>query len=169
MEVSQTTVRNILKRQQLQPKKPRAPGSGQRWKTFLKNHRNTLASMDFKVTFDWRGKLLYIFNVIDHERRELVVCCATHNPSSDWVAQQIRDAYPFDAAPNLMMMDHDSIFLPLVHQTFYNTARPHRTLEGQSPIWRKAAANDSAFVLCTLRAEAIPWLGGLHHSYRRAA
>jgi transposase InsO family protein len=138
------------------------------------------------------------------------------------VAQQIRDAYPFDEAPKIMLMDHDSIFVPPVHstlpnmgikvvrttvgcpwlngiverfnrtlteellnhviplgalhtnrllkqyQTFYNTARPHRTLGGQSPIWRKTAANDSVFVPGALCAEAIPWLGGLYHSYRRA-
>ena len=223
VEVSQTTVRNVLKRQQRQPTKPTAHEGGQRWKTFLKNHRNTMASMDFKVTFDWRGKLLYILNIIDHERRELVVSRATHNPSSDWVVQQIRDAYPFDEAPGHMMMDNDSIFLPLVHQTlpnmgikvvrtsvgcpwqngvverfnrtlteellnyiipisalhinrllkqyltFYNTARPHRTLNGQTPIRQETAVNGATFMPGTLRAQAIPWLGGLHHSYRRAA
>jgi len=52
---------------------------------------------------------------------------------------------------------------------FFNTARPHRTLDGESPIQQKTAANDSTFVPGMLRAEAIPWLGGLHHSYRRAA
>lgn len=103
VEVSQTTVRNVLKRQQRKPKP--ATLKGQSWRDFLKNHRPVMASMDFKVTFDWRGKLLYIFNVIDHRRRELVVCRATYNPSSDWVAQQIRDAYPFDEAPKLMLMD----------------------------------------------------------------
>jgi len=55
------------------------------------------------------------------------------------------------------------------YQGFYNTARPHRTLDGESPIQQKTAANDSTFVPGMLRAEAIPWLGGLHHSYRRAA
>jgi transposase InsO family protein len=222
VEVSQTTVRNILKRQQRQPSKPAAP-KGQRWKDFLKNHRHVMASMDFKVTFDWRARPLYIFNVIDHHRRELVVCRATYNPNSDWVAQQIRDAYPFDEAPKMMLMDHDSIFIPVMNKTlpnmgikvvrtsigcpwlngvverfnrtlteelldcvipqsalhinqllrqyqaFYNTARPHLANDGQSPIQEVNAANDVAFTPGTLRVEAIPWLGGLHHSYRRAA
>jgi putative transposase len=119
VEVSQTTVRNVLKRQQLKPTKPVAP-KGQSWKDFLKNHRHVMASMDFKVTFDWRAKPLYIFNVIDHHRRELVVCRATYNPSSDWVAQQIRDAYPFDEAPKMMLMDHDSIFIPVMNKTLPN-------------------------------------------------
>lgn len=223
VKVSDTTVRNILKRYKDHPSKHSAPGKGQQWETFFTNHRNTMASMDFKVTFDWRGKLLYILNIIDHERRVLVVCRATYNPSSDWVAQQIRDAYPYDEAPKQMLMDHDSIFLPLAshtlpnmgvtvvrtsvgcpwqngvverfnrtlteellnhiipvsaqhinrllseYQTFYNTARPHRANNGQPPIRQPHAANDVVFVPGTLRAEAVPWLGGLHHSYRRAA
>ena len=222
VEVSQTTVRNVLKRQQRKPTKPAAP-VGQRWKDFLKNHRHVMASMDFKVTFDWRARPLFIFNVIDHDRRELVVCRATYNPSSDWVAQQIRDAYPFDEAPKLMLMDHDSIFVPVMnktlpnmgikvvrtsvgcpkqngvverlnrtlteelldhiiplgaqhinrllkqYQTFYNTARPHRANDGQSPVQQDVAANDLAFAPGTLRTEAIPWLSNLHHSYRRSA
>ena len=222
VNVSQTTVRNVLKRQQRKPSKPATP-KGQSWKDFLKNHRHVMASMDFKVTFDWRARPLYIFNVIDHRRRELVVCRATYNPSSDWVAQQIRDAYPFDEAPKMMLMDHDSIFISVMnktlpnmgikvvrtsigcpwlngvverfnrtlteelldhviplgalhinqllrqYQTFYNTARPHRANDGQSPIQQLNAANDVAFTPSALRAEAIPWLGGLHHSYRRAA
>jgi transposase len=80
--VSQTTVRHVLKRLQRKPTKPAAP-KGQSWKEFLENHRHVMASMDFKVTFDWRARPLYIFNVIDHHRRELVVCRATYNPSSD--------------------------------------------------------------------------------------
>ena len=224
--ISQATVRNVLKRQPRKPIKPTKPTShenSQSWNTFLDNHRGSMASMDFKGAFDWRGKPLHILNIIDHDRRELVVSRATYNPSSDWVAQQIRDAYPFDEAPKWMLMDHDSIFLPLVHttfpnmgikvvrtsvgcpwqngvverfnrtlteellnhviplgaqhinrllqqyQTFYNTARPHRANAGQPPIRQQNAANDVPFAPGTLRAEAIPWLGGLHHSYRRAA
>ena len=49
-----------------------------------------------------------------------MVSRATHNPSSDWVAQQIRDAYPFDEEPKLMLLDHDSIFIPLVNTTLPN-------------------------------------------------
>ena len=120
IEVSQSTVRNVLRRSERKPFKPYSPNGGQRWKTFLKNHRNSMAAMDFKVTFDWRARLLYILNIVDHERRELVLSRATYNPSSEWVAQQIRDAYPFDEAPKVMLMDHDSIFVPLVHSTLPN-------------------------------------------------
>ena len=54
------------------------------------------------------------------------------------------------------------------YQRFYNSARPHQANDGQAPE-PVQAANDTAFAPGMLRAEAIPWLGGLHHSYRRAA
>lgn len=46
--VSESTVRNVLKRNRRATTPP-----SQSWKTFLKNHQHLLASMDFKVTFDW--------------------------------------------------------------------------------------------------------------------
>ena len=49
IRVSDSTVRNVLKRNKLNPV---APNEGQKWKTFLDNHREIMASMDFKVTFD---------------------------------------------------------------------------------------------------------------------
>ena len=55
------------------------------------------------------------------------------------------------------------------YQAFYNTARPHQANQGQSPVQSENAANDMDFEPGTLRAEPIPWLGGLHHSYRRSA
>ena len=79
-----------------------------------------MASMDFKVAFDWRARPLYILNIVDHARRKLVLCRATFNPSSEWVAQQLREAFPFDEAPKRMLMDYDSIFLPVVSRTLPN-------------------------------------------------
>lgn len=215
--VSESTVRNVLKRRWIPTNPPR-----QSWWTFLRNHRHLLASMDFKVTFDWRARPLYILAVLDHQRRRLVHCRSTYHPSSEWVAQQMREAFPFDEAPAMILMDHDSIFLPVVkntlpamgvkvirsavgcpqqngtierfnrtlteelldhvipinekhlngllaqYQCFYNKARPHQANGGQAPEHHEAA-NDSGFTAGTLRAEAIEWLGGLHHSYRRVA
>lgn len=217
--VSEGTVRNVLKRN---PKPGKSAPPRQRWKTFLDNHRDLLASMDFKVAFDWRARPLYILSILDHHRRRLVHCCATRHPTGDWVAQQMREAFPFDEAPAMLLMDNDSIFLPVIkrtlpamgvkvirtavgcpqqngtverfnrtltdellnhviplsdlhlnrllaeYQRFYNTARPHQANQGQAPE-PPEAANDMAFAPGTLRAQAIPWLGGLHHSYRRVA
>ena len=73
--------------------------------------------MDFKVSFDWRGRPLHILSVIDHQRRKLIHCCSTYHPGEGWVAQQMREAFPFDQAPAMLLMDNDSTFLPAAQKT----------------------------------------------------
>ncbi len=53
IKISETKVRNILTGHVGETP---SPHSGQNWKTFLHNHRTEIASMDFKSTFDWRGR-----------------------------------------------------------------------------------------------------------------
>lgn len=113
--VSESTVRNVLKRHSGKSQPTRPPS--QRWETFLKNHRECLASMDFKVTFDWRARPLFTLSVLNHHRRQLIYCRCTYHPTAEWVAQQMREAFPFDEAPARMLMDHDSIFLPVIKNT----------------------------------------------------
>ncbi|TCO69869.1 integrase core domain-containing protein [Chromatocurvus halotolerans] len=115
VRISTGTVRNVLRRNwKLFP--PSGP-HGQKWLTFLNNHRECLSCMDFKVVFDWRARPLFILSVIDHARRRLVLCRSTYNPTSAWVSQQIREAFPFDEAPAKLLMDNDSIFLPVIENT----------------------------------------------------
>ena len=111
--VSQTTVRNVLKHMKGGP----PTKGGQRWKTFIDNHRECMASMDFKVTFDWKARPLFILSLMDHHRRQLIHCRATYHPTSAWVAQQMREAFPFNEAPKIMLTDNDRIFLPVIRQT----------------------------------------------------
>ena len=117
IRVFDSTVRNVLKRNKLNPV---APNEGQKWKTFLDNHREIMASMDFKGTFDWRARQLFILNIIDHSRRKLLISRATYNPSSEWVSRQIREAFPFNDVPRFILLDHDSIFMPVPRRTLPN-------------------------------------------------
>lgn len=68
--VSESTVRNVLERHlgKSLPPKP----SGQTRETFLKNHREFLGSMNFKTTFDWQARPLFILSVLSHHRRKLI-------------------------------------------------------------------------------------------------
>ena len=49
---------------------------------------------------------LFIFNLIEHGRRVLHWSRATYNPTAEWVAQQLRNAF----------MDRDNFFLPIFKQ-----------------------------------------------------
>lgn len=43
----------------------------QRWMTFLRNHRDAIGAMDFLVVPTACFKLLYVWFVIGHDRREI--------------------------------------------------------------------------------------------------
>src|SRR5262249_12597310 len=80
------------------------------WKTFLHNHVGSLASVDFCVVPTVTFRLLYVFAVLCHERRRVVHVNVTANPTAAWVAQQLREAFPFGTAPSYLIRDRDSIY-----------------------------------------------------------
>ena len=55
-------------------------------------------------------RVLYVFVVLRHERREIVHFNATYHPTAEWTAQQIVEAFPFDSAPRYLIRDRDSIY-----------------------------------------------------------
>ena len=89
--------------------KRRGP-SGQGWLTFLRNHAPDIAAMDFFVVPTIGFDLLYAFVVIRIERRDLVWINVTKNPTAEWVARQITEAFPWDGAPVYMIRDRDRIY-----------------------------------------------------------
>jgi putative transposase len=82
----------------------------QRWMTFLKNHRDLIAGMDFFVVPTVSFHLLYTWFVIDHGRRRVLHFNVTAHPSAAWVMQQLRDAFPDAPTHRYLIFDNDSIF-----------------------------------------------------------
>jgi putative transposase len=82
--------------------------AGKRWSSFLKNHRELIAAMDFFTVPTITFRVLYCFFVISHGRRNILHFNATEHPTSAWIVQQIREAFPEDAAPRYLILDRDS-------------------------------------------------------------
>jgi len=82
----------------------------QTWKVFLSNHREVISAMDFLVVSSWRFKPLYILVLLDHGRRIARHFNVTANPTTEWLKQQLREAFPYDAAPRYLLHDRDTIF-----------------------------------------------------------
>ena len=82
----------------------------QTWRTFLDNHVSDLAAIDFFTVPTVTFRVLYCFVVLRHERRKVVHFNVTTNPSAQWTAQQIIEAFPFDEAPRYMIRDRDGIY-----------------------------------------------------------
>ena len=118
--------------------RPRRP-AGTSWRTFLTNHRDVLAAMDFFTVPTVTFRLLYVLFVIQHHRRKIVHVNVTPHPTSAWVRQQLREAFPFDQRPQYLLMDHDSIFSAAVAQAVMAMQiQPLRT-SVQSP-WQNGVA-----------------------------
>jgi transposase InsO family protein len=54
--------------------------------------------------------VLYCFFVIAHDRRRILHCNVTKHPTSAWVIQQLREAFPYDSVPGYVIFDHGSSF-----------------------------------------------------------
>ena len=93
-------------------KRQGTPSQG--WRTFLRNHAPEIAAMDLFVVPTIGFDLLYAFAVVRLDRRELVWINVTANPTAEWIARQITEAFPWDEAPQYLIRDRDRIYGTIV-------------------------------------------------------
>jgi hypothetical protein len=85
------------------PKRPAPTGSVERWKTFLRNHAPDISAMDFFTVPTVSFRVLYVFVAIHHGSRRVLHVNVTDHPTSPWVVQQLREAFPGDDVPRFLM------------------------------------------------------------------
>jgi putative transposase len=102
--VSERTVSRYLQDQ------PRKPASRPSWLAFLRNHREAIAAMDLFTVPTVSFRLLYVFFVISHARRQVLRADVTEHPTAGWITQQLREAFPDGSAPKYLLLDRDSTF-----------------------------------------------------------
>jgi len=76
----------------------------------LRNHAPDIAAMDLFVVPTIGFDLLYAFIIVRLDRRDLVWINVTANPTAEWVARQITEAFPWDEAPHYLIRDRDRIY-----------------------------------------------------------
>jgi len=86
----------------------------QGWRTFLRNHAPDIAAMDLFIVPTIGFNLLYAFVIIRLDRRDLVWINVTTNPTAEWIAHQITEAFPWDEAPRYLIRDRDRIYGTIV-------------------------------------------------------
>ena len=102
IEVAQSTVAKYMAK--------RRPGSGQTWKTFLRNHASGIGAVDFLVVPTINFRLLFVLVILRHERRRLTLLSVTDHPTAQWIAGQITEAFPWDSAPTHLIRDRDACY-----------------------------------------------------------
>src|SRR5258706_26933 len=60
--------------------------------------------------YRWFPSILQVLTIIRLDRRDLVWINVTANPTAEWVASQITEAFPWDEAPHYLIHDRDRIF-----------------------------------------------------------
>jgi hypothetical protein len=58
--------------------------------------------------------LLYAFVIVRLDRRVLVWINVTTNPTAEWIARQITEAFPWSEAPHYLIRDRDRVYGTLV-------------------------------------------------------
>jgi hypothetical protein len=68
-----------------------------------------MASADFFTVPTATFRVLFVFIVLSHDRRRVMPFNVTDHPSEEWTAQQMREAFPWEA-PKYLIRDGDAIF-----------------------------------------------------------
>lgn len=102
IDIGETSVSKYMVRRRRPP--------SQTWKTFLANHVKSMVSVDFLTVPTIRFQILYVFLVLAHERRRILHFAVTAHPTAEWTIQQLREAFPWDTAPQYLLRDRDRIF-----------------------------------------------------------
>jgi putative transposase len=102
IEVSERTVSRILQTVDRPP--------SQTLKTFLQNHVGEIGAVDFFTVPTIHLRVLFVFLVLEHQRRKVLHFGVTEHPSAEWAAQQVVEALTkLDAQPYLIR-DRDAIY-----------------------------------------------------------
>ena len=102
IEISERTVSRILRTLRRPPT--------QTWKTFLHNHLGQLVSIDFFTVPTVTMRVLFVFIVLEHRRREVLHFNVTEHPTAAWTSQQIIEAFAERDAPQYLIRDRDSVY-----------------------------------------------------------
>ena len=100
--ISERTVSRILRRLRRPP--------SQTWKTFLHNHLGELVSIDFFTVPTATMRVLFVFIVLEHRRREVLHFNVTEHPTAAWTSQQIIEAFSDRDVPRYLIRDRDGVY-----------------------------------------------------------
>src|SRR3982075_4597282 len=73
-----------------------------------------IAAMDLFVVPTIGFDLLYVLVIVRLARRDLVWINVTTNPTAEWIACQITEAFPWAEAPRYLIRDRDQVYGTLV-------------------------------------------------------
>ena len=114
VEISKTSVANILRRIGLPPSPER---EGLSWREFLNRHASVFLCADMfqKEVWTFRGLITaYVFFVIHLQTRKVILARATFSPTNQWLKQQVRhvlwECEEQGINPRFFLRDNDMLY-----------------------------------------------------------
>ncbi len=137
-QISDTTVGNVLKAHGFEPAPDRQRTGS--WSTFLKDHWDVLAAIDFTTMEVWTkgGLVTYsLLFVMELKTRRVDFAGCTPHPDEHWmqqIARNLTDAEDgFLLGKQYVLMDRDGKFCPAFRQTLKEADSPPLRLPPRSP------------------------------------
>ena len=96
-----------------------------------------MVSIDFFTVPTATFRVLFVFLVLSHERRQVIHFNITEHPTAEWTAQQIVEAFPEDTAPRYLLRDRDQIYGEDFHQRMHGMHIEEVLTAAHSP-WQNA-------------------------------
>jgi putative transposase len=155
IDMGETSVAKYM----VKPTKPRS----QTWLTFLRNHTDVMASIDFFTVPTATFRILYVFLILSHSRRQIIHYNVTDSPSSVWTARQLIQAFPWDTAPKYLLRDGDHIYGPEVQRAIYNLGCEQIRTSPRSP-WQNPFVER---VIGSIRRECLDHVIIFHENHLR--
>ncbi len=75
-----------------------------------------LVSAYFFVVPTITFRLLFVFAILSHDHRCPIHFAVTANPTAEWTARQLLEAFPWDSAPRYLLRDRDGICVEKFHE-----------------------------------------------------
>lgn len=95
--------------------------------------------MDFFTVPTLTFGMIYCFFVVSHDRRRILHFGVTRNPTSAWVSQQLREAFPYDPTAKYLIFDRGSNFSAEVVYTIKSFGIEPKRTSFRSP-WQNGVA-----------------------------
>ena len=130
-QVAQSTVAKYM------VKRHGAPSQG--WRTFLRNHAPDIAAIDLFVVPSIGFNLLYTLIIVRLDRSHLIWVNVTTNPTADWIARQLSEAFPWNEAPQYVIRDRDCIYGTVVTRRLRAMGIRDKPIAAASP-WQNGFA-----------------------------
>jgi transposase InsO family protein len=102
-----------------------------RW--IIRNHAPDIAAIDLFVVPTVGFRLLYGLVIIHLERSRLIWTNVTTNPTAEWIARQITEAFPWDQAPRYLIRDRDGSYGVMVERRIRVMGIRDRPTAARSP------------------------------------